>query len=177
LHITVGFEGRGRNYTLTPDAKVSDSIEVDGRVDTPFIDSDCELVSNSTSPTPNPTEETSTYDPPSTTETSTTAETITPTATTSPTPDPTTTAETETATVTGTPPEVVNECDDYPFVVTDVTVDPAATAIQGNGYVGADGSLSAAGQESLAVGKRLYSEDDVETVLTRQRIEEVANRQ
>jgi hypothetical protein len=60
----------------------------------------------------------------------------------------------------------------------EITVDPAATAIQDNGYISADGSLSPAGKEALAVGKRLYSEDDdVETVLTRQRIEEVANRQ
>ena len=52
LHITVRFnDGRDKNYTLASNANVTDSVKVKGRVDFPFIDSDCELVSTETSTT------------------------------------------------------------------------------------------------------------------------------
>jgi hypothetical protein len=59
----------------------------------------------------------------------------------------------------------------------DVTIDPAATALQENEYLEDDGSLSPEGQEALHVGQQLYSEDaDVQSAKEAVRVQEVVNR-
>lgn len=61
--------------------------------------------------------------------------------------------------------------------VLEVAVDAATDVVVGNQYVDADGGLSPAGKEAMAVGRQLYGDDgDVTTVLEQLRLRDVVAR-